>query len=149
MNEIRGWHVLSGFIVAFGIIVAVNLTLAFSAVATFPGLEVKNSYVASQGFEQRRQAQKALGWTARAWLEGGTLILAIESDEGPVAPTIEGAIFGNATHVGQDMVPQFHFDGQVFAADVGTTTGNWNLRLTARAVNGVLFQQRIVVEAGP
>ena len=51
MTEIKGWHVFAGFVFAFSIIISVNLTLAFNAVRTFPGLEVKNSYVASQSFE--------------------------------------------------------------------------------------------------
>jgi len=41
IKEIKGWHVLSGFVFAFGIIISVNLTLAVKAVGTFPGLEVK------------------------------------------------------------------------------------------------------------
>jgi hypothetical protein len=45
------------------VIISVNLLLAFKAVSTFPGLEVKNSYVASQGFNDRKAAQEALGWT--------------------------------------------------------------------------------------
>ena len=51
MTEIKGWHVFATFAAAFGIIISVNLTLAFKAVATFPGLEVRNSYIASQSFD--------------------------------------------------------------------------------------------------
>ena len=56
----------SWFVAAFGVIIGVNLVLALSAVRTFPGLEVKNSYVASQTFDERRAAQEALGWTVSA-----------------------------------------------------------------------------------
>ena len=52
-------------------IIAVNLTLAFKAVTTFPGLEVKNSYVASQNFDADRAAQQALGWQVAARIEAG------------------------------------------------------------------------------
>ena len=45
ITEIKGWHVLAAFVLAFSVIIGVNLTLAFNAVRTFPGLEVKNSYV--------------------------------------------------------------------------------------------------------
>ena len=38
----------------FVVIIAVNLVMAFSAIRTFPGLEVKNSYVASQEFDRER-----------------------------------------------------------------------------------------------
>ncbi len=63
---ITGRHVLIGFCAAFGVIIAVNLWLAISAVRTFPGLDVPNSYVASQTFDKRRAAQEALGWATRA-----------------------------------------------------------------------------------
>ena len=60
---------------AFGVILAANLTLAFSAVGTFPGLETKNSYVESQNFNIDRDAQLALGWDADIRLERGSVIL--------------------------------------------------------------------------
>ena len=41
--RIKGWHVLAGFVGAFGIIITVNVVMATQAIRTFPGLEVKNS----------------------------------------------------------------------------------------------------------
>ncbi|PTX56874.1 nitrogen fixation protein FixH [Litoreibacter ponti] len=143
--EIRGWHVFAGFAGAFGIIIAVNLTLAFNAVATFPGLEVKNSYVASQSFDADRAAQEALGWQVSATLDRGQLVLRIAEHGTPIAPEIVQATFGRATHVGQDQTPEFIFDGTALRAPVDAGPGNWNLRLKARAADGTLFQQRIVV----
>ena len=63
MRELTGRHVLVITVSAFAVIIGVNLTLAYQAVATFPGLEVQNSYVAGQGFNDRKAAQEALGWT--------------------------------------------------------------------------------------
>ena len=145
MKQITGWHVFAVFAVAFGTIISVNLTLAFQAVRTFPGLEVKNSYVASQKFDAQRHAQEALNWTVDALLIDDQLQLEILRDGVPIAPRIESAVFGRATHVGQDQEPAFVFDGEVFQADVEGGRGNWNLRLIAQAENGTRFQQRIVV----
>lgn len=145
-REVKGWHVLTIFCMAFGVIIAVNLTLAFNAVRTFPGLEVKNSYVASQVFDENRAAQVALGWDVRAELAGDALSVFIKADGAPIAPQIERAIFGRATHVGQDQTPDFIFDGTALRARVSGGDGNWNLRLRARAADGTLFEQRIVVE---
>ncbi|PUB15403.1 FixH family protein [Yoonia sediminilitoris] len=145
MTEIKGWHVFSGFAFAFGIIIAVNLTLAFNAVRTFPGLEVKNSYVASQSFDADRAAQMALNWQVSADLAGGELRLEILQDGKPIAPEIESATFGRATSVAQDQTPDFVFDGNLLRAPVVANGGNWNLRLKARAEDGTLFQQRIIV----
>ena len=52
-RKFTGKHALAVFVGAFGVIIAVNLVLAYNAVKTFPGLEVKNSYVASQEFNER------------------------------------------------------------------------------------------------
>ncbi len=146
MTEIKGWHVLAGFAVVFTVIISVNLTLAFKAVATFPGLEVRNFYVASQSFEADRAAQLALGWDVSATLDGDILSLTILQNGQPIAPTIETATFGRATNVAFDETPNFAFDGTALRAQVAAGTGNWNLRLQARAEDGTLFQQRIIVE---
>lgn len=148
MTEIKGWHVLTGFALAFGVIISVNLTLAYNAVHTFPGLEVKNSYVASQTFDQDRNAQVGLDWDVTATLHEGKLRLVIMEHGSPIAPEIESAIFGRPTHVNDDQTPEFRFDGTALVAQVGAASGNWNLRLKARAADGTAFQQRIVVGAG-
>lgn len=140
---------MTWFGLAFGLIIAVNLTLAFQAVRTFPGLEVRNSYVASQTFDDDRDAQLALGWDVSANLADHTLSLVILENGTPIAPVIEQATFGRATNVQFDEVPEFTFDGSAFRASVIAGTGNWNLRLKARASDGTLFQQRIIVKVLP
>lgn len=146
MGEIKGWHVLTGFVVAFGVIISVNLTLAYNAVRTFPGLEVKNSYVASQSFDADRTAQEALGWDVSARVGDGLLRLVVLEEGQAIAPVIEDAVFGRATMVAADQVPQFTFDGEAFVAPIEAGAGNWNLRVKLRAEDGTLFQQRVVVE---
>lgn len=143
---LNGWHVFTGFAMAFGVIIAVNLTLAFNAVRTFPGLEVKNSYVASQSFDVDRATQLALDWDVAATLNGDHLVLTILKGDAPVSPVIEEAIFGRATSVAADQTPDFRFNGQAFVADVKAGAGNWNLRLKMRAIDGTLFQQRVIVK---
>ncbi|MDF1728493.1 MAG: FixH family protein [Sulfitobacter sp.] len=146
MTEIKGWHVLSIFVLAFGTIITVNLTLAFNAVRTFPGLEVKNTYIASQVFDKERLAQEALGWDVTARAEGDEVLLSIQQAGRAIAPTIENATFGRATSVDKDRQLDFRFDGQVLRAPMGEhVRGNYNLRLRARAEDGTLYQRRLVV----
>lgn len=150
VREITGRHVFLVFAFAFGVIITVNLTLAYNAVRTFPGLEVKNSYVASQSFDLDRTAQEGLGWDVSAQIEGGTTLrLSILSDGVAQTPKIEQAIFGRATSVAADQIPMFTFDGSAFVAPIQAGAGNWNLRLKARSADGTLFQQRIVVKVVP
>lgn len=144
-KEIKGWHVATIFALAFSVIISVNLVLAFNAVRTFPGLEVSNSYVASQTFDKDREAQLALDWDVSAALDGNKLTLTILEDGQPISPEIEKVTFGRATNVQQDETPQFEFDGHALHATVQGGAGNWNLRIRARGANGELFQQRVIV----
>jgi len=143
---IKGWHVFLGFAAAFSVIIGVNLVMATKAVATFPGLETKNSYVASQSFEADRDRQDSLGWTVDARVDGTVLTLFIKDPTGPVEPEITKAILGRATHVNDDQAPTFSFNGTAFVADVNALEpGNWNLRLEALAGDGTTFRRRIVL----
>ncbi|MDO5755936.1 MAG: FixH family protein [Rhodobacterales bacterium] len=145
-REITGRHVLMGFVAFFGVIIAVNLVLAYSAVSTFPGLEVANSYVASQEFDERRDAQEALGWTVDASHHAGMLTLAITGVNGaPVEVAELDAVLGRPTHVRDDVAPDFAFDGTAYRAPVDLAPGNWNIRMTARAADGTEFQQRVIL----
>jgi nitrogen fixation protein FixH len=132
---------------AFGVIIAVNIALAVFAVRSFPGLEVANSYVASQHFNERADAQRALGWDVSAHLEGAHLVLAVTDTETgrPVQVAAIEATLGRATHVRDDMTPEFLFSNGVYLAPVTLSPGNWNLRLVARAHDGTEFQQRVVL----
>ncbi|MCI2400645.1 FixH family protein [Aliiroseovarius subalbicans] len=147
-RELTGKHVLIIVVSAFAIIIGVNLFMAFSAVGTFPGLEVKNSYVASQEFDQLRDAQEALGWDVSAEIEGDVLTLSILDPEGdPVEVLNLDGTLGRATHVNDDQTPDFSQSSTgSYVANVGQLDGgNWNLRMTATAPNGTPFQQRIVI----
>jgi nitrogen fixation protein FixH len=146
MKEITGRHVLIGTVSAFGIIIAANMTLAVNAVRTFPGLEVKNSYVASQNFDREKAAQQALGWSVAARIDGERLVVSITDLAGsPVRVADIGGTFGMATHVKEDQTPGFRFEDGVYVADVAAHSGNWNLRLSATAADGTAFRQRIPI----
>jgi len=134
---------------AFTVIIGVNLTLAYNAVATFPGLEVKNSYVASQNFDAKRAAQDALGWEATATVEEGVLRLSFLSADGPVAPDLVQATLGRATHVEADRTPDFAWTGTAYEAPVELAPGNWNLRLVAEAEDGTMFERRFPIFIRP
>ena len=146
-KPITGAKVFAFFAIAFAVIIGVNLTLAFKAVATFPGLEVRNSYVASQNFDESRAAQEALNWEVSARVEAGQLRLSIQQDGVAVAPKIISAVLGRATNVAEDQTPELTFDGRAFVAPVTLARGNWNLRLVAMADDGTIFKQRVIVES--
>jgi len=85
------WAAMLGF---FGLIVAVNFTMAWFASSTFGGTVVDNSYVASQKYNDwlaAARAQKALGWSVDIRL-GADRFVEI------AAPLPAAMIEGTATH---------------------------------------------------
>lgn len=142
--ELTGKHVLAITVSAFAVIIGVNLFMAFSAIGTFPGLETKNSYVASQQFDRLRAAQEALGWDVAARLEGEQLIVDIrDGDDMPVQVLRITGILGRATHVNEDQTPDFsQASSGAYVAHVGDLDeGYWNFRMEATAKDGTPFQQ--------
>lgn len=150
MKQITGRHVLIFTVAAFSIIIAVNLTLAVQAVRTFPGLEVKNSYVASQNFDADRAAQIALGWDVAAEYADGQLTVSFTRDGAQALDVAElSALVGWATSTRDDVVPEFTQAGGVFTAPVTLEPGNWNIRLNAVSQDGTEFRQRVVLNVDP
>lgn len=136
---------------AFGVVIAVNLVMAFKAVGTFPGLEVRNGYVASQSFDAQRAAQEALGWTtALAYGDDGVLRLDITGPDGrPVQPATLQAAIGRPTTTRDDRDIAFAYSGGAFTATEALAPGNWNLVIDASAADGTRFRQRLVLHVKP
>jgi nitrogen fixation protein FixH len=143
MAELTGKHVFAITASAFAVIIGVNLTLAFKAISTFPGLEVDNSYVASQGFNDRKAAQEDLGWTMTSGYDTGRITLAIKDRDGtPVQVTDLQVLVGRTTEATDDQWPAFSLVGVGYAADVPLARGKWMIKVTARSLEGTLFEQR-------
>lgn len=145
-KPLTGRKVLAIWMGAFAIILTANLALAINAVRSFPGLEVDNSYVASQTFNEDLARQLALGWQIDARHEGGLLTLAFTDETGaPVEVAELDATLGRATHVRDDQTPDFTYELGTFTAPVALAPGNWNIRLVATAPDGTPFRQRVVL----
>lgn len=59
-KEFTGRHMLGTMVAFFGVIITVNLVMARFAVTTWSGLVVPNTYVASQEFNSRAAASRAI-----------------------------------------------------------------------------------------
>lgn len=143
MAEITGRHVFAITTGAFAVIIGVNVLLAWKAVSTFPGLEVENSYVAGQGFDQRKSAQEALGWVMTPSYAKGRIELAFHDPAGaPVKVRDLQVLIGRATEAKDDVMPIFALSGAIYAADVALDQGKWMIKVKATATDGTLFEQR-------
>jgi nitrogen fixation protein FixH len=147
MTELTGRHVAAMFVGGFSIIIAVNLLLATKAVSTFPGLEVPNSYVASQSFDVRRNAQNALGWTSDITYDDGVLVVQMRDRDGNAAPIRNlTAHIGRPTEARDDIALDLDASGRV-AVDLAR--GMWRLDLEGTADDGTLYQRAIPLKVDP
>ncbi|MCB2117143.1 MAG: FixH family protein [Rhodobacteraceae bacterium] len=141
---LTGRKVLLITVSAFAVIIGVNVVMAWKAISTFPGLEVKNSYVASQSFDAERAAQDRLGWTLAHDYADGALKLSFRDRDGrPVE--VEGlkATVGRTTEAKDDRDPDFSFDGADYVATTDLAPGKWMVMLEAFAKDGTRFHQRL------
>ncbi|QDK34417.1 FixH family protein [Sphingomonas sp. IC081] len=68
-SPFTGRHMAAILVAGFGVVIAVNFTMAHLALSTFGGEVVENSYVASQDFNRwldEAARERALGWTLAA-----------------------------------------------------------------------------------
>ena len=139
-------HMLAVTLSFFGVIIAVNIGLAYSAISTFPGLEVNDSYVASQTFDQEKTAQEALGWHLKQGYDPAKdqLRLAFTDKAGkPVRLKDIDVLVGRPTEAAQDQHPVMvqGADGAYVSAN-SLPLGKWMLQIVAHAQDGTLYQAR-------
>ena len=143
-GTLTGRKVLAITVAFFGVIIAVNVIMASRAIGTFPGLEVENSYVASQSFDKDRAAQEKLGWQVEPSYDDGVLSLVIRDGQGlPARVGDLRALVGRTTMAAEDKVPDFAYKGGIFTAPVTLEPGAWLIHLEATATDGTAFRQRL------
>ncbi|MEZ5778747.1 MAG: FixH family protein [Paracoccaceae bacterium] len=143
-GELTGRKVFVITASAFAVIIGVNVLLAVKAVKTFPGLEVKNSYVASQSFDAERTAQEALGWSLTETYSDGVLRLAFRDREGlPVRVERLSATIGRTTEAANDIQAEFTMQNGDYLAPADLSPGKWMILLEAFAEDGTRFHQRL------
>ena len=75
-----GYHMAASMVAFFAVIMFANFTMAWLASSSWTGLVVKNSYVASQQFNERLEAarlQQARGWTSVFTYGANTIIFSL------------------------------------------------------------------------
>ncbi len=151
-NPFTGWHMLALVLTFFGVIIAVNITLAVNASRSWTGLVVKNSYEASQVFNQRLERiekERALGWTSTLKFDGERLMLSVNQRDGtPLNDASVGAMIGRPTHEGEDVKVIFEFLGPgKYSTGIALNPGRWNVRiLIMQEGNSVTKLLRLVVQ---
>lgn len=130
-----GKHAAIILCVFFGIIMAVNFTMARYASATFGGVVVKNSYVASQEFNKwldRAEEQAGWGWqvTSQSQDDGRVLI----RTHGVPADAAVTAVARHPLGKHSDTTLAFrHIEGGTYVSTTPLPDDRWTLRMQVSA----------------
>ena len=140
-KPLTGGKVLAILLCAFGVIVAANMTMLVAATGSFPGLVVKNSYVASQGWNARTQAQQALGWQAGVAHADGELRIALTGADGaPVHGLTVSAVVGRPATGREDLRLALDENSGTYAAPLTLEPGRWRVAVEAVDRGGARYE---------
>ena len=140
VRQITGRKVLMILVAGFGIVIAANLAMLFAATGTFPGLVVQNSYVASQEWNRKTAAQRALGWTAASEYSGGILTIRMTGRDGaPVTGLVVTAIVGRPASTREDVSVELAETEGSYAVPLDLAPGRWRIALAATNAAGDPF----------
>lgn len=133
-KTLKGWHVFLIMLGFFGVMFSVNGVFLYHAIASFPGEDVKKSYVQGLNYNDTlaaRATQENLGWQAEAGLQSdGILVRLMDADARPLSQQIViGEVRRLATQE-RDLALALRprGNGEYFAAIDTLPPGQWLLR---------------------
>lgn len=136
-RRFTGWHMFAILIAFFGVVIAVNITMAMFATRTFGGTVVDNSYVASQKFNgwlAAARAQDELGWQSTVTLDEGRRVAVTVADaKGPLAGATVTALARHPLGREADVPLHFEADGEGRVRSASPLpTGRWLIHIEIR-----------------
>ena len=146
-KELKGWHVLLIMLGFFGVMFAVNGVFLYHAITSFPGEDVKKSYVQGLNYNDTlaaRAAQAELGWRAEAGLQDDQIVFRLQDADGQDLSNfaVIGELRRSATR-DHDQAVAFttNFDGSYTTDALDLERGQWRLRITVldEAAETILF----------
>ena len=143
--RLTGWHVLAGFLVFFGITIAVDTYMMVSAYRSFPGEVATSPYEDGLAYDStldQQKAQAALGWRMSIGLyPGGVVrITAVDRLGAPVRlPRIVARLERPATEQGRRDIRFLSLSPGVYEAEVGAISGVWDVKLSVYDARGRRF----------
>ncbi len=143
---IKGWHVLTGLILFFGIIIATDALFMVLAYRTFSGQVASNPYEAGLAYNatlERKARQDALGWTATLADAGDRLEVTITDRDGrPVdGLKVTATLARPATVKGARALTLASVAPGAYGAPLALD-GAWDVVVVAEGPDGARFEAR-------
>lgn len=144
-HPLTGRHVFAIVGLFFGTVFAVNVALAIFATGTFPGLVVKNSYVASQNYNAllaEAQVQAESGFKAQLTVKIGVVEFRLADASGaPLRKLAVTAHAGRPASSRDDRAIAFTETGEYYRAEAALPAGRWIVDVEARDGETLVFRQ--------
>lgn len=148
-KPLSGRKVLAILVGGFGVVIAANVAMLVAATGTFPGLVVKNSYVASQIWNAKTDAQRALGWKATVGHDGRDLKVVLTGPDGaPVTGLEIAAVVGRPASGRHDVTLPLTEDAEAYTAPIDLAPGLWRVAVTATDGDGARFEAEAEIRVG-
>lgn len=135
-EKLKGWHVLMIMLGFFGVVFAVNGVFLYNAITSFPGEDVKKSYVQGLNYNQTlaaRAAQIDMGWSAAAGIEGEEVVFQLtDAKAQPVSGRVVIAELRRRASANHDQTLALTAlsEGEYTASVGKLDKGEWELRFT-------------------
>lgn len=141
-KRLKGWHVLLIMLGFFGVIFAVNGVFLYHAITSFPGEDVKKSYVQGLNYNDTlaaRAAQAELGWSAEAGLRDDVLVFRLHDADG--APVLGKVVVGDLRRVAtresdRELVLRANGRGEYVSEALQLNPGQWSLNVKVYDASG-------------
>ncbi|MBW9052539.1 FixH family protein [Rhizobium mesosinicum] len=146
-----GRHMLLTTCAFFGVIIAVNFTMAWYASSSWSGLVVENTYVASQQFNEKAAAMKAMaasGIAGELSLKRDEIHYDIRNRDGSPAD-VDDVVANFKRPVGDH--EDFHVvltklsEGR-FEANHAVATGDWIVEVTSRRGGEIVMHEAVRID---
>jgi nitrogen fixation protein FixH len=144
-SEFTGKHMLIIILSFFGVVIGVNLTMAWLANSSWSGLIVSNGYVASQSFNsdlQHIRAQQSLGWTVQLTHDAGKVRFSVKDKRGNHVDGLDVTGSVQRTVTDRDDI-RLHFTETAsgeYTSPAAMAPGLWEVAIAAKARDGTLYQ---------
>lgn len=146
VRQFTGWHMLAVVCSFFAVVIAANLTMALFATGSWTGLVVKNSYVASQQFNEQlmnARAQDELGWKSEIAYAAGQIRFTVHKKEGAgLSGAQVTAKLTRPVGIEQDhTITMIENRPGIYQHDGVLAPGVWNVEVLAQVKAGTDYRQ--------
>ena len=153
VREFTGRHMLVFVLLFFGTIIGVNIYMATMAITSWTGLVVKNSYVASQEFNDKLAASRAQAElnlkVDLTYVEGTLIFSLLDTQNSPV--TLENVEIALTRPIGiqEDRLLMLEPTGSSYTIKEELPMGVWNVVISAHVPGNPDFNYRARLIVAP